>query len=468
MKKSDTDIKKLHENTAQLSAILEAFEGDIYVSSLDFRVKYMNSHLTRRLGKEAVGKLCYEAIHGRNSVCPFCVQNQVQAGETVRFELKNPKDGRWYYSMNAPIRHMDQSISLLAMITDIHERKKSETELRNREVILRQENIMLRSSLKERNRFGDIVGKSPPMQGIYEQILNAASTTATVIIYGEPGTGKELVAYAIHDMSERRDNRFVPVHCGAMPENLIESEFFGYKKGAFSGALHDKDGFINFADRGTLFLDEIGEVSPHMQVKLLRVLEGGGYTPVGGNQVLKSDIRIISATNRDLRERIEREKMRKDFYYRIHILPIYLPPLRERKEDIPILVDHFLILYGGKKNLSPITGNALEMLMNYDWPGNVRELQNVIIRYCHSENIELIGELAAKPVAQSDLLLGEFQTGHSKKLKTMMNVYEKKIIENALNQKQWRRNQAARLLGIDRKTLFTKMKRHGLITDEKK
>ena len=274
---------QIKEQKAQLAAILDAFEGEIYVSDEAYTLTYANEHLVQKIGDNAVGMHCYQAIHGRKSPCPFCVMEQVGAGQTVRFEVKSPKDQHWYYSMNAPIRHVSGAISLLAMITNINDRKLAEQALRESEIHLLHENIFLRTQIKERSKFGNIVGQSQAMQEVYEHILNAAASDATVIVFGEPGTGKELVSQAIHDMSERRNNRFVPVHCGAIPENLIESEFFGYKKGAFSGALTDRVGYLEFADGGTLFLDEVGEISPHMQVKLLRVIEGNGFT-TGGQQ----------------------------------------------------------------------------------------------------------------------------------------------------------------------------------------
>jgi len=451
---------QIRESKAFLAAIVESFDGLIYVVSQDLKIQYLNETLLEKVGHSAMGKPCYEVLHHRAKSCPFCVHEQVFNGETVRFEIKNPNDDRWYYSVNSPIHHVDRSISLLAMVTDIQARKTAELSLKENESQLRRQNRLLRSTMTERNKFGGLVGKSEPMQEVYEQILNAAATDATVVIYGEPGTGKELVARAVHDMSLRNQEQFVPVHCGAIPENLIESEFFGYKKGAFSGAGSDKQGYVDFARKGTLFMDEIGEISPHMQVKLLRVIEGGGYTPVGGNRVKHSDIRIIAATNRDMLERMEKQLMRKDFFYRIHILPIYMPPLRNRKEDLPLLIDHFLMLYGGKKNLPPITDQSMERLLGHDWPGNVRELQNVMIRYCHSQKIELMETLKSPfeaPVA-GDIPL----TSDSGTLRTMMDAYEKKVIETVLQRNQWHRSHAARLLGIDRKTLFTKMKRHGL------
>lgn len=454
--------EEIFENKALLAAIVDGFEGFLYVTTHDFKLAYMNTQCIRHIGKEALGQVCYQAIHGRDSVCPFCVHDQVQRKETVRFEMKNPQDNRWYSSVNSPIHHADGTISLLALVRDIHQRKRAETALKEAEIHLRKENIFLRSRIKERHKFGNIVGKSPAMQEVYEQILNAAATDATVIIYGEPGTGKELVAHAIHDMSERRHYRFVPVHCGAIPENLTESEFFGYKRGAFSGADADKPGYVDYADRGTLFLDEIGEISLHMQVNLLRVIEGSGYTPVGSSQVKRSDIRIIAATNRDLKVQIERQMMRQDFYYRIHILPINLPPLRDRKEDLPLLVEHFLLLHGDKRNVPPITGKMLDKIQSYEWPGNVRELQNVIIRYCSLRQLDLTGEGPVASPAAALTGTEKIQPG-SGTLKENVEAFEREIILRTLEDNRWHRGRVSAILGVDRKTLFTKMKRYGLM-----
>jgi transcriptional regulator with PAS, ATPase and Fis domain len=348
------------------------------------------------------------------------------------------------------------------MITDIHEKKLSELDLRENAEKLRKENLLLRSNIKQRHKFGNIVGKSAPMQAVYEQILNAAASDATIIVYGEPGTGKELVARAIHDISERRMSRFVPVHCGAIPENLIESEFFGHKKGAFSGAISEKRGYIEYAVGGTLFLDEIGEISQPMQTKLLRVIEGGGYTPVGDTKVRTSNFRIVAATNRNLLDLIEQRRMREDFYYRIHILPIHLPPLRTRKEDLPLLIDHFLHLFGAKKNIPPPTDQMMAKMFDYDWPGNVRELQNVIIRYCAVNQIDMERRGAGTPCVPAPVRQPE--TGDPKSgLLFQMAELEKRIIAEALALHRWHRGKTARALGVDRKTLFNKMKRYGLV-----
>ncbi len=454
---------QIKEQKAQLAAILNAFEGQVYVSNKDFVLTYVNEQLLRLIDSHALGEKCYQVIHGRKTPCPFCVMKQVHTGQTVRFEVKNPKDQHWYYSMNAPIRHVSGDISLLAMITNINDRKLAEQALRESEIHLLQENIFLRSQFKERTKFGNIVGQSPAMQEVYEHILNAAASDATVILFGEPGTGKELVSQAIHDMSERRNRRFVPVHCGAIPENLVESEFFGYKKGAFSGALTDRAGYLEYADGGTLFLDEIGEISPHMQVKLLRVIEGNGFTPVGSRQVKTSEVRIVAATNKDLKILVKNGMMREDFFYRIHILPIHLPPLRERKEDLPLLVDHFMRRYAGKRKIPPLTRKLMEKLHHYDWPGNVRELQNVIVRYCNQKKLDL-PNASARPEAPPDQMSYPDTIETSpKNLNAMLSQYEKLLIQTTLNQFQWHRQKAAKALSIDRKTLFNKMKRYGLL-----
>lgn len=321
--------------------------------------------------------------------------------------------------------------------------------------------------MKERKKFGNIVGRSPAMLKVYEHILNAGATDATVVIYGEPGTGKELVAQAIHDRSERHHHRFVPVHCGAIPENLIESEFFGYKKGAFTGAIGDKAGYLEFADRGTMFLDEVGDISQHMQVKLLRVIEGGGYTPVGSNQVKSTNVRIIAATNRDLKLLVKNGVIREDFFYRVHILPIHLPPLRDRKEDLPLLIDHFLQRCAARRKVPPLNRKLMEKLHHHDWPGNVRELQNVIVRYCNQKTIDLTGA-ASRPEAPPDQMsFPNRESASVKDLNTMLATYERLLILTTLNQYQWHRQRVAQALNIDRKTLFNKMKRYGLVSPPK-
>ncbi len=353
--------------------------------------------------------------------------------------------------------------ALLMTIRDITGIKLKEITMQEEAAFLRKENITLRTSIiKDRYRLGGIIGKSPAMQEVYEMILNSAATNANVIIYGESGTGKELVAQAIHEMSSRSGNNFVPVNCAAIPENLIESEFFGYKKGAFTGAASDKPGFLDLADQGTLFLDEVGEISPNIQAKLLRAIEGGGYTPVGCNKVKHSDFRIIAATNKNLLELARRGLFREDFFYRIHIIPINLPPLRKRREDVPLLVERFLRIYSPVKKIPSLPGHLCEALISYDWPGNVRELQNVIQRYLSTGRIDFIAPAkheqtishAGKPVREDSSEPFNLQE-HTVHL-------EKSIIMEALNKYHWNKSKAADALNISRKTLSRKLKRLGL------
>jgi PAS domain S-box-containing protein len=350
---------------------------------------------------------------------------------------------------------------LIASFFDITESKKAEAILRENEATLRRENILLKSSMQKRYGFGNIVGKSEPMQAVYNQIVEAANSNANVIIYGESGTGKELVSKAIHEMSARKAQKFVSVNCGAIPDHLLESEFFGHKKGAFTGAYADKKGFMDIADKGILFLDEIGEIDLHMQVKLLRAIEGNGYTPVGGSRIIKPDVRIIAATSQDLAEQVNKGKMRKDFFYRVHIIPINLPPLRDRKDDIPLLIQHFLkeFKYDEKKT-SVLTPQVMKALQDYDWPGNIRELQNVLQRLLTIKRLDL--NMIPENFEPEADVSSESDDSSTEGLKSLMESYEKRLILAALEKNKWRRLKSASDLNINRKTLFKKMKQHGL------
>jgi PAS domain S-box-containing protein len=349
------------------------------------------------------------------------------------------------------VSHLD------GFIEDVTEARLREKEVRQHAEHLSHENVRLRASMKERYRFGEILGKSAVMQDVYESMLQAAATDVSVIIYGESGTGKELVARGIHDLSRRHHREFVPVNCGAIPEHLLESEFFGHKKGAFTGAHADTHGYLDLADGGTLFLDEVSELGLEMQVKLLRAIEGRGYSPVGDSRTRKSDFRVIAATNRDIKEMVRGGKMREDFYFRIHIIPVTMPPLRARRDDIPLLVDHFLRQFSGSGEPPALPGRVLDSLYRYDWPGNIRELQNVLRRYLATKRLDFLaaaGEDLTKDVPR--------EAGESLTLPQMVSQYEKSVIEKVLDKHHWHRGRTAAALGIDRKTLFTKMKTHGL------
>jgi len=350
--------------------------------------------------------------------------------------------------------------ALITTIRDITERRAQDIAMQEDSGNLRQENLRLRSSIRERYRLGDIIGKSQLMQQVYDVISMAANSNASVVICGESGTGKELVAQAIHEMSNRHDRAFVSVNCGAMPETLLESEFFGYKKGAFTGAYTDKHGYLDLADGGTLFLDEMGEIGLTMQVKLLRAFDGGGYAAVGSTETKKSDFRIIAASNREVMDLVNKGLIREDFFYRIHVISITVPPLRDRKEDIPLLIDHFLHLWNGKGR-SDIPGKIMNSLYNYHWPGNVRELQNVLQRYFTVKRLDLIGPIAAGPNSLNGNS-GEDHDPEDLNFHHTMENFKKNVIIRALEQTQWHKGRAASMLGIDRKTLFRKMKSLGI------
>ncbi|BBO78540.1 hypothetical protein DSCW_59570 [Desulfosarcina widdelii] len=477
----DLTEQKLIEEALRTSeekyrAIFENAVEGIYQTTTDGLLVNANPAMARMLGYTSVDELMtsvkdvghdlYVTVTARRRFLDILERNEPVSGYEVEFRRR---DGRHIWvSLNArPITETDGRLRLIeGIVHDITERRRQADALREREAYLRKENLRLRSNIRDRYRFGDIIGKSLAMQEVYEWILKAAATDANAIIYGESGTGKELVARAIHRLSDRKEGRFIPVNCGAIPENLLESEFFGYLKGAFTGAAADKEGYLDLADGGTLFLDELGEIGPNLQVKLLRVLEGGGYSAVGGRDVKKPDVRIIAATNRDLRAQVNRGLMREDFFYRIHILPIHLPPLRERREDIPLLIEHFAQSSGDAAEAPPLTGEMLEAMMRHDWPGNVRELQNVLQRYRSLNDFDLIKEPSCLPP------LGHGGADHAGEVpeagfQTAMVNFERQLLVAALEKHQWHRESAAQSLGLPMRTFYRKLKRHGLIRHKK-
>jgi two-component system response regulator AtoC len=318
-----------------------------------------------------------------------------------------------------------------------------------------EENLSLRQRLEDHYRFENIIAKSSKMQRVIEVIKVVAKSNATVLITGESGTGKELVARAIHSQSHRRNKPFVAVSCAALPESLLESELFGHEKGSFTGAYAQKKGKFEFANGGTLFLDEVGEMSANIQVHLLRVLEEKEFARVGGNEPIKVDVRVISATNKDLRKAIEKQEFREDLYYRLNVVSIELPPLRERKEDIPLLAEHFLHKFAmeNQKEVTGFSPEAMELVLDYDWPGNVRELENAIERavILAKDSIITIADLP-----QENLSLA-YSTTPRKNLKEV----ERNHVLNVLRETGGNYSEAARILGISRMTLYNKAREYG-------
>jgi Nif-specific regulatory protein len=343
---------------------------------------------------------------------------------------------------------MAQAIRAQARIEDEHNR-------------LLTENKSLRSELEDRYDLSNIVGTSRPMRQVYEQIAQVAPTSTTALIRGESGTGKELIAHAIHYNSPRAQKPFVKVSCAALPDTLIESELFGYERGAFTGADTRKRGRFELAHGGTLFLDEVGELNLSTQVKLLRVLQEGEFERLGGTETLKVDVRLITATNRNLEAAMAERQFREDLYYRLNVFSIFVPPLRDRKPDVMLLADHFLLKYARKHNkrILRIATPAIDMLMSYHWPGNVRELENTLERAVLTGDGQVIHGHHLPPALQTAEASG---TAMQSSLADAVQQYEKDLIVDALKSARGNRARAARLLGTTERIMGYKVLKYGI------
>ncbi len=332
----------------------------------------------------------------------------------------------------------------------------------------------IKGEYEQRDNFMGIYGRSKLMRNVFRLVEKVAPSQATVLIIGESGTGKELIARALHLLSNRKDRQFIPVDCSSLPETLLESELFGHVRGSFTGAYESKKGLFVEADGGTLFLDEVADISLAVQSKLLRVLQEREVKPVGSNEVIPVDVRVIAATNKDLKEEVKKGTFREDLYYRLAVIPIFVPPLRERKEDIPLLIHHFLNRYCKKNNLElkQLSPEALGLLLDYKWYGNVRELENVIERsvlisegnIIRAEDlpvdvqglttVSIISENSLRPIREAK---GE-----------VVRIMEKELIEKALGEVRGNRTKAARILGISRGGLYLKLRQYGIEKKEYK
>jgi DNA-binding NtrC family response regulator len=325
-----------------------------------------------------------------------------------------------------------------------------------------KENRYLKDKLLKKFNFENIIGKNKKMQDLFELIKDIAKTNSTVLIRGESGTGKELIANAIHFNSDRIEKPFVKVNCGVLAENLLESELFGHVKGAFTGAIKDKVGRFELANGGTIFLDEIGDISANMQLKLLRVLQEGEFERVGGNETKKVDVRILAATNRNLEEAMKNGNFRQDLYYRLNVIPLDVPPLRERKDDIPLLVAYFLDKFNAdfKKKIEAVDDEAMSYLQTYDWPGNIRELENLMERAIVLNKSGIL-KVTDFPIFNSDVETEqEIDIHSSNDLTGIVDNFEKKIILKALRENNFNKLRTAEKLGIHRSTFMSKLKKY--------
>jgi DNA-binding NtrC family response regulator len=389
-----------------------------------------------------------EVLKGIKRIDPKAVIIIITAYASVESAISAMKMGAYDY-IQKPFKHDE----LLIIIARALEHKS-----------LQDENIRLRDELSRKYSFENIIGQSQPMQKIFDLIRATAPTRSTILIQGESGTGKELVARAIHQNSDRRQFPFVIVNSGSLPPDLLESHLFGHVKGAFTGAVSPKSGLFETADRGSIFFDEISTIGLETQAKLLRVMQDKEFMRLGGTKTIRVDARIIAATNADLEELIERKTFRQDLFYRLNVIKIELPPLRERKDDIPLLVKHFIDLYSqeNKKEIEGITDDVIEILGDYDWPGNVRELENLIERAIVLSKSKLITRNTLPP-----FLLDRFPAERDfaadavkeQSFKEQTQNYQKKVIINALRRAKGVQKKAARSLGLKPTTLNEMIKR---------
>jgi len=441
--------------TALVENILESISDGVFTVDENWRITSFNraaEEITGVKRTEAIGQLCSEVF--RSSLCgaACALQRTLKTGK--------PIIGKSAYIIKADGAHIPISIST-ALFKD-----------ENGKIIGGAETFRdlseietLRQELHGKMGFGDLVSRSPLMQKIFEVLPAIATSPSTVLVTGETGTGKELVARTIHQLSPRAAGPFIAVNCAALPNELLESELFGYKKGAFTGAGQDKPGRFALARGGTLLLDEIGEVSPVLQVKLLRVLQDRVYEPLGSTRSEIADVRIIVATNQDLIEMVRKGTFREDLYYRVNVVQIALPPLRRRKEDIPVIVDQLVERFNQlwHKSVSGVSMEALSLLMAHDWPGNVRELGNVIERafvLCSESEImlkHLPEELTARRTADLP----------PESIRSAVHALEAQIIQSALARHNFSRTAAAQELGIHKTTLYRRIKKLGLSFPEK-
>jgi PAS domain S-box-containing protein len=435
--------------------ILESIADGVFTVDREGRITSFNraaEEITGFSRQEAIGQYCHEIFRANIcfEACPLKRTAETQKS-IVNFEVDilNRENQEVPISVSTAVIRDDEGNVIGAVETF-------------RDLSLIRE---LRKELSERYSFQDIISRSKAFSRIFQVLPDIAESEATVLLQGESGTGKELFAAAIHNLSPRKEGPFVKVNCGAMPETLLESELFGYKRGAFTDARTDKPGRFKLAHGGTLFLDEVGDLSPRTQVKMLRVLETGEYEPLGGVKTEKADVRIVAATNKDLEGLVSRGGFREDLYYRLNVVRIEIPPLRERPEDIPLLIDHFVRRFNRRmgKQVQGVSEKAMKILLNHSFPGNVRELQNILehaMILCKGVEIQPshLPSYLLKP--QRIYHIEEFHEGRD-----LLREKEREAILEVMRSHSWRISEAARALGMHRSTLWRKMKRLGLKKD---
>jgi PAS domain S-box-containing protein len=447
--------KKVPVESITTKIILDSIVDGVFTVDRDWNITSFNraaEQITGIPSKKAIGQKCFDVFHA--NIC----QTACALRETL-------KTGRAIIARPVNIINQEGIIIPISISTAVLKNEKGK--IMGGVETFRDLSALeaLKKEISRQYSFEDIISKNHDIQLIFDILPNIAESDSTVLIQGDSGTGKELFARAIHNLSRRKKGPFIAVNCGALPENLLESELFGYKKGAFTDAKRDKPGRFALADGGTLFLDEVGDLSPLLQAKLLRVLQEKEYEPLGATGSIKADARIVAATNQDLAEKVNKKTFREDLLYRLNIIKLTLPPLRRRKEDIPLLVDHFinkLNLKKGKKVIG-VTEEVIRLLMSYDFPGNVRELENLIEHaFVMCRGGEITAEHLPKEFREAVRTLSPVNGGP---LRSRFKDSEAEIIKAALKRNQGHRGKTARELGIDPSTLWRKMKRLGISED---
>jgi len=437
----------------KLASILNSISDGVFTIDLNWHITSINQAAQKITGyseKEAVGKECGSLLRGNrcDHYCPM--RKTIEEGKptkNIEVEIQNKKGDRIPISVSTALLRDDKNeiIGAVETFRDMSDIRRLSAELENR------------------FRFDRILGKSKPMQELYELLENVIETDSTVLIQGESGTGKELVARAIHHNSQRRNKPFIAVNCSALSENLLESELFGHEKGAFTGAIQKKLGRFELANGGTLFLDEVADMSPALQVKILRILDEQVFERVGGTKVIRVNVRIITATNKNLYDEVKSNRFREDLFYRLNVVPIGLPPLRERKEDMFLLIQHFIEHFNQKmaKNIHDISPEALEYLTDYAWPGNIRELENAIEHaFVRCREKEILVQHLPKLIKYSD------QSSYKQTVESLSEPIkrtERGVLLKVLEDVNQNRQKAAQKLGLSKATLWRKMKKHGLL-----
>ncbi len=433
-----------------LGSLLDNLTDGVLAHDLDRRIYFFNPAAQRITGfayGDVIGRDCHEVFPDRfcGGDCPFCTDQQQAAHARLRYP-------RTFVTRQGERRDLEMSVVTV---------ETPDAAVGGALVIFRDvsEMLHLRRRLEQTRGFCGIVGRHPSMQRVFDSIRELTDVNVPILIQGESGTGKELVATAIHQLSRRASGPFVPVNCGALPEGTLESELFGHVKGAFTGAIHDRKGRFSLAAGGTIFLDEIGEISAAMQVKLLRVVQERWFMPVGGERGITADVRIVCATNVDLKGLTQEGLFREDLFYRLAVVPLSIPPLRDRRSDIPLLVEHFLEKHSGDtaRRVREITPEAMAVLMSYPWPGNVRELGNAVqfgMIKCHGGTLDVLHlppEIRAAPAPPS-----RPRPGRRPKL-------DQATVARVLSQAEGNRAEAARRLAVSRTTLYRFLDAHPLL-----